>query len=60
MKKVIFALVIAGSVMLTSCGGSTPEGEVSMTDTTKIDSVLVIPSDTMAVVTTTVDTVKTK
>jgi outer membrane murein-binding lipoprotein Lpp len=50
MKKVIFAIVIAGSVMLSSCGGSTTKCEVSSTDTTTVDSV----------VTQTVDTVKTK
>jgi hypothetical protein len=60
MKKVIFAIVIAGGVMLTSCGGSIAKEEVSMTDTTKVDSTLCIKCDTMAVLTTTVDTVKTK
>jgi hypothetical protein len=60
MKKVIFAIVIASSVTLSSCGGSIAKEEVSTTDTTKVDSTLVIPSDTTAVVTTTVDTVKTK
>ena len=50
MKKVIFAIVIAGSVMLSSCGGSTTKCEVPSTDTTTVDSVSV----------NTVDTVKTK
>ena len=50
MKKVIFAIVIAGSVMLSSCGGSAPKSEVPATDTTTVDSVSV----------NTVDTVKTK
>jgi len=36
MKKVIFAIVIAGSVMLSSCGGSTTKCEVSSTDTTQL------------------------
>ena len=58
MKKVIFAIVIAGSVMLSSCGGSTTKCEVSSTDTTTVDSVLVNTVD--SVVTQTVDTVKTK
>ena len=58
MKKVIFAIVIAGSVMLSSCGGSTTKCEVSSTDTTTVDSVLVNIVD--SVVTQTVDTVKTK
>ena len=60
MKKVIFAIVIAGGVMLTSCGGSIAKEEVSMTDTTKVDSTLCVKCDTMSVLTTTVDTVKTK
>jgi|TARA_R110000868_G_scaffold187967_1_gene430759 hypothetical protein len=58
MKKVIFAIVIAGSVMLSSCGGSTTKCEVPATDTTTVDSVLVNTVD--SVVTQTVDTVKTK
>jgi len=58
MKKVIFAIVIAGSVMLSSCGGSAPKSEVPATDTTTVDSVLVNTVD--SVVTQTVDTVKTK
>jgi hypothetical protein len=63
MKKVIFAIVIASGVMLSSCGGPTTKCEVTETDTTIIDSVLVdtVLVDTVdSTVTQTVDTVKTK
>jgi len=58
MKKVIFAIVIASGVVLSSCGGPTTKCEVTETDITIVDSVLVDTVD--STVTQTVDTVKTK
>jgi uncharacterized lipoprotein YajG len=50
MKKALFLVIT--SVVLASCGGKTPEGEVANTDTTAVEAVV----DTTLVDTTSVPT----